>query len=87
MKGTLGMRHMNEGFVVFVLAILIHMSVMKIHLVYVQCGQRTDRSSASVVSLFEIGAKRPQKKKKKNTSFSNVTTNLTKIRKIYFTRN
>lgn len=66
MKGTLGMRHMNEGFVVFVLAILIHMSVMKIHLVYVQCGQRTDRSSASVVSLFEIGAKRPQKKKKKH---------------------
>ena len=86
MKGTLGMRHMNEGFVVFVLAILIHMSVMKIHLVYVQCGQRTDRSSASIVSLFEIGAKRPQKKKKK-TSFRNVTTNLTKIRKIYFTRN
>lgn len=87
MKGTLGMRHMNEGFVVFVLAILIHMSVMKIHLVYVQCGQRTDRSSASIVSLFEIGAKRPQKKKKKKTSFRNVTTNLTKIRKIYFTRN
>lgn len=86
MKGTLGMRHMNEGFVVFVLAILIHMSVMKIHLVYVQCGQRTDRSSASIVSLFEIGAKRPQKKKQK-TSFRNVTTNLTKIRKIYFTRN
>ena len=85
MKGTLGMRHMNEGFVVFVLAILIHISVMKIHLVYVQCGQRTDRSSASVVSLFEIGAKRPQKKKK--TSFRNVTTNLTKIRKIYFIRN
>lgn len=86
MKGTLGMRHMNEGFVVFVLAILIHTSVMKIHLVYVQCGQRTDRSSASIVSLFEIGAKRPQKKKKQ-TSFRNVTTNLTKIRKIYFPRN